>query len=317
MKKFTKICLITVGIMVIAGFAFVIAASVMAGGTAVILSELRSGNMNFGNWHFEDGVHYSNDGMKISVADIVEEALVTLPGGEEDTTARFSEEITCIEINTDSSNVTIKTTETEELTASLEDGYLVYYNAETSGDTLCIDYSTSAVNMEQSPKIIVEVPQEMMLEEIYVITSCGEIIVKDLKQELTEAVLHTDMGNVSIENCEKINFGTVHTSMGNIEIEDSHFGIVDMTTNMGNIEFSGRTDGDISGHADMGEVDVELDGKESDYNISLSTSMGTVTYEGVKQGNEASGSYTAYRDTASANISLSNSMGNVELSFEK
>lgn len=314
MKKFTKISLIIAGIMVVVGLGFVIAGSVMAGGASAMIDQLRSGDLNFGNWHFDNGVYYKG-GVDINVTDIVEETLEILPVGSEHTTNEFSEDITRLEMDTDLANITIKPANVAEITVSLEDGYLAYYDVKVSGNTMDVSYDVGGHTFKQGPKIIVEVPKQMSLEHIYIDTDLGEVKILNLEQPLQGLEINADLGNVIIEECKVNGTCTVTAALGNIEMEDSYFKKIDLGADMGNIEFSGTIEGDITAQADMGNIDVELEGKESDYNIELSTDMGEVTYKGQKQGGMG-GTITYYQENAIGDINLNCDMGDVELSFE-
>lgn len=313
MKKFTKISLIIVGIMVVLGLGFVIAGSVMAGGASTMIAQLRSGELNFGNWHFEDGIYYNGD-VKVDVSDMVEESIALLPVGSEHVTNEFSEKITRLEVDTDLANITIKAADVEKLTVSLEEGYLTYYDVKVSGDTMYVSYDVGARNFKQGPKIIMEVPTQMALEDIYVSTDMGEIRVTDM-EVLSNLELDSDLGNIWVENCKVDGDCTATAALGNIDMENSYFKKIDMSADMGNIDFYGTVEGDVTAQADMGNVDVVLEGKESDYNIELSADMGDVTYKGQKQGGMG-GSITYYQEDAIGDISLNCDMGNVILSFE-
>ena len=314
MKKFTKIILIITGVFVILGVAFIGAGSVMAGGIGVLNEQLRSGNMNFGNWHFDDGFYYYNDDIKLDVTNIVEDSMGILPKGNEQATSEFTENITKLEIDTDMSNITIKTADVEAITVSLKDGYEKYYEVETNGDILYVSYEVGGQNFKQGPKIIVEVPQQTALESIYIDTDLGEVAICDLEQ-LEEVEIEADLGDVRMENCKVNGWCTVDAALGNIVMVNSYFEKIDMSADLGNIEFSGTVEKDINGQADMGNIEVCLTGNESDYNIELSSDMGEVCYGDHKSGGMG-GSHSSYQEHAVGTIYLNCDMGNVELSFQ-
>lgn len=314
MKKFTKIILIMATVLAVAGLSFVIAGSVTAGGMGTLTAQLRSGDLNFGGWHFDDGVYYNGD-VKMDVTDMVEESLAVLPRGTDQLTNEFSEEITRLEINTDLADLTIKTSDVEKITVSLKEGYAKYYDVKVSGDTMYISYDVGGTNFKQGPKITVEIPQQMTLEAICVDTALGEVKVQDLELSSQELELNSDLGNIIVENCKVDGYCIASAALGNIKVDDCYFTSVDMSADMGNIEFAGKVEGDIIAQADMGNIEVALDGKEADYNIELSTDMGDVTYNGQKQSGMG-GSITYYQENAIGEIRLNCDMGNVKLTFE-
>lgn len=320
MKKFTKIVLIIAAVFAITGFGFVIAGSVTAGGMGVLREQLRSGELNFDNWHFEDGVYYHKDGtnhhekVKVGLSGIVKESSNLLPIGTEQIEEIFSKEVKRIEVDTDLGSITVKQTNDDKLKVSLYDGYTKYYSAKENGDTLSISYDVSGHTFKQGPKIIVELPKHMELEVLYVDTDLGEVILQDLEESLQMIEVYSDLGNVQIEDCKTHEVSTliVNAALGNIVIEDSKFKEADLNAALGNVEFSGKVTGDMTVQADMGNIEVELDGKEKDYNIRMEADMGDVIYNRVKQ----KGDFNLQQEEAGGDIVLSCDIGNVELEFE-
>ena len=314
MKKFTKITLIIIAVFVVIGMGFIIAGSVTAGGAGVLREQLRSGELNFGNWHFEDGVYYKG-GIEVDVTDAVTDAMQMLPVGTEATKSEFSEKISALEIDTDLANITIKTTDTTQVKVELQEGYKKYFEAEVKGGTLYVTYDVKGKSFKQGPKITVELPKEMTPENIRIDTDLGEVRLLGVKQPVENLEIKSALGNVRVEECEVKEKCVLIASLGNIHIEDSSFGEIDMDAAMGNIEFSGEADGDLFAKAAMGNIEVELDGREEDYNIEMSTGMGDVKYKGQRQ-EGMGGSYQCYTENPIGDIILDCDMGNVELEFD-
>lgn len=314
MKKFTKISLIITAVLVIMGLGFIIAGSVTAGGVAVLREQLRSGDLNFGNWHFEDGVYYKG-GVEVDVTDVVSDAMNLLPVGTEASKNEFTENIANLNVDVDLANITIKNTDATYAKVSLEEGYRKYYEAKVDGDTLYVNYDVAGHNFKQGPKIVIELPKEMQLETIYIDTDLGEVKLLEIKQPVGVLEINSDLGNIHVEGCEVSGNAIMTAALGNITIDDSEFKRIDLSADMGNIEFAGKVEGDITAQADMGNIEVELDGKESDYNIELSADMGDVKYKDQKQSGMG-GSFTYYQEEAIGDIVLNCDMGNVELEFD-
>jgi len=311
MKKFTKITLWIATILLVTGLGFLIAGSVTAGGMGVLAARLRSGELNFGNWHFEDGVYYKG-GEEIDVTNFAKGALNLLPAGNERVADEFEVDITRLEIETDLSNITIKMSETDHLRVSLEDGYTKYYETDVDDNTLTIRYDVNGRTFKQGPKIVVEIPENQQMECIYVNTNLGEVTLLELTQQVEDLEIYSDMGNIRVEDCKMKGNCIISAALGNIAIEDSQFKMVDLSADMGNIDFCGRVEADMTAQADMGNITVELQGFPEDYNIQLSTDMGNVVYAGEKQGSY----FDSYNVEADAYIVLNCDMGDVELNFD-
>ena len=314
MRKFTKVVLIITAVFVVTGMGFIIAGSVTAGGMGVLRQQLKSGELNFGNWHFEDGVYYKG-GIEVDMTDAVTDAMQLLPVGTEKDKSEFAETISAIEIDTDLANITVKATDTNQVKVNLEDGYKKYFEAKVKGDTLYVSYDVKGKSFKQGPKITVELPREMCPDKMHVDTDLGEVRLLGIRQLGNEWKIKSALGNIVVGECEVNGKCTITASLGNIHIEDSSFGEIDLNAAMGNIEFSGEVNGDLLANAAMGNIEVEVDGREEDYNIELSTDMGDVKYKG--QSHEGmGGSYKCYPENPIGDIVLDCDMGNVELEFE-
>lgn len=312
MKKFVKITLIIAAVLMIVGFGFIIAGSVTAGGVGALTAQLRSGELNFGNWHFEDGIYYYNGDIEVDLSDVVEETMGLLPAGSEQDEKEFTEDIKALEVDVDLANITIKAADVDHIKATLKEGYMSYYEAGVDGDTLQIEYDVAGHSFKQGPEIIIEIPELMPLEHIYIDTDLGEVTLLELTQPIQKLEINADMGNIRLEDCNMQGMGTLTAALGNIVVEDSQFEKIDMSADMGNVIFTGTITNEIVAQADMGNIEVKLDGKAEDYNIQLSADMGNVEFEEQKKGN----SFESYHTAATDYIILNCDMGNVELSFD-
>ena len=314
MKKFTRVILIIVAIFVITGMGFVIAGSVTAGGLGVLRQQLKSGDLNFGNWHFEDGVYYKG-GIEVDVTDAVTGAAQMLPVGTETDKCEFTEAISVIEIDADLANITVKETDAHHVKVQLQDGYQKYFEAKVKGDTLHVSYYVNGKSFKQGPKITVELPHGMAVDCIDIDTDLGEVNLLGISQPTTKVDIRSSLGNIRVDDCSVKEDCTLNTSLGNIDIKDSVFGKIDLNASLGNIVFTGKVDSDMFAKASMGNIEVELDGREEDYNIELSADMGDVNYKGQKQ-EGMGGSYKCHTENPIGEIVLDCDMGNVELEFE-
>ena len=314
MRKFTKVVLIITAVFVVTGMGFIIAGSVTAGGLGVLRQQLKSGDLNFGNWHFEDGVYYKG-GIEVDVTDTVTGAMNLLPVGTEKDRCEFTEPISTIEMDTDLANITVKATDTDYVKVHLDDGYTKYFEAKVEGNTLYVSYDVNGKSFKQGPKITVELPHGMVPDRIDIDTELGEVNLFRIGQPITELEIRSSLGNIRVDDCKVKERCVLDASLGNINIKDSVFGKIDLNAAMGNIEYSGEVGGDLLAKAAMGNIDVEVDGREEDYNIELSTDMGDVKYKGQHH-EEMGRSYKCHTEHPIGDIILDCDMGNVELEFE-
>lgn len=314
MKKFTKISLVISAVLAVAGFGFVTAGYVTAGGIGSLRTHLKNGELNFGNWHFEDGVYYSGS-QEIDVAEVVKNAVTIFPSGTESVKNEFTENVARLQMDMDVADVTVKGNDAEYITVRFEEGYMKYYEAEIKGDTLYVNYHADGEQVKNGPAIIIEVPETILLEEIYINADVGTVKLKEICNPLQTVDINAALGDVTIKDCTVRGDCTVTAALGNIKIKESEFTNMNLTANLGNAEFEGTIKRDLYIQADMGNIKAELNGRAADYNITLSTDMGNVKYNGEMQG-EAGGTFSYYQKNAEKNITLDCGMGNVEVEFD-
>lgn len=314
MKKFVKVILILSTVFIVTGFGFVIAGSVTAGGMGTLVKQLKSGELNFGNWHFEDGVYYKG-GVNVDVDDIITTTLHTLPGGNELAENVFTEDIRKIEITADLANLTIRRAGVEYVGVNMREGYAKFYEAKVKGDTLYVSYDVEGHSFKQGPKIIVEIPKDVELEYLSIDTDLGEVVLEKIAEPIQELDICASLGNIRIKDCELKGNSSVTAALGNIILEEVTVKNLELTANMGNVEFAGKVEGDLTVQADMGDIKVEVDGKEDDYNNELHTDMGKLVYNGKKLDGMNQHMCAGHGETI-GDIILNCDMGNVELSFD-
>ncbi len=307
MKKMTKIMLTIAAVLATVGLALMIAASMMGGGISQIYKMARNGELNFGDWHFEDGFYFSPH---IGITELAR--------GNESCENTYGDEIKHLKIETDLADITIKTENVEKLTVRMEKGYLRYYEEEVEDtDTLEISYETNSHNFKEGPDISIYIPESWEMKTITVENAMGDIVLADLTKGCTRVNLYTAMGDIKTNRCRIDGAYDAHTAMGNVTVDDGYFKGASLDSNMGNVEFYGVTEGDLTLTTSMGDAIAEIEGNEKDYNVDISTSMGSVYYNKEKHHNDMQGSYCRDSEHAKADIYLNSSMGDVKLTIEE
>ena len=295
MKKFTKITLILAAVLTIVGLTLCTTAISLSGGISEIRNLAKSGKLNFGNWHFEDGFYYRGE----NLLDVQEEWKIDIDleaSGNERLSGEYTEQIRRIEMDLDIANVVVKSTDDEKLTVSMEDGYKKYYEEVHKNDTLKITYDVGGKTFKDGPDITIYVPSDWSLSDIVIDLDLGNVEIRELPQEIESVEIDVDMGNITVDNCVV-----------------SRKAVLD--ADMGAVNFSGELEGNLTMEADMGSAKAEINGKESDYNIELNADMGEVIYDGHHHKEDMGGKYETHHANAVGDIIMRSSMGSVELSF--
>ena len=307
MKKMTKVMLTIAAVLATIGLALMIAASMMGGGISQVYTMAKNGEHNFGDWHFEDGIYFSP---KIG--------LTKLDGGNESCENTYGEEIKHLKIETDCADIQIRVEKREKLTVEMEKGYLRYYEEEVeNSDTLEISYDTDSHNYKEGPDISIYIPESWEMKTIIVENEMGDIVLADLSKGCEKVDFYTAMGDIITNRCRIDGTYDAHTAMGNVTVEDGYFRSASLDSNMGNVEFYGVTEGDLTLTTSLGDAIAEIEGNEKDYNVDISTNMGSAFYNSKKHHNDMEGSYCHDSEHAKADICLNSSMGDVRLTIEE
>ncbi len=322
MNKLIKGLLIAAGVLTVAGLAFGTSGVILAGGLDALTEQAAAGQLNYNNWHFEDGFYWtSEDGeIVIDAVDVIKQDVVSIAMESDKFT--YEDGVKNLVISTQLGDIEIETTDdVSVLTVKIEDARMKYFSQELQGDTLYIDYEETGVSlgMADAPEISIQVPKDWTMDSITADTNLGNVEINGFKKGCTNLDLHTDLGNVEVEECKVEGTFNGHTAMGDVKIEDTHCMGADLSTDMGNVKFYGKTEGDLNLKTSMGNVKAKLEGNEEDYNVELDTDMGNATYESdhhSEEHHDVGGHYEHHRDGAMATVCLESSMGDVELTFE-
>ncbi len=314
MKKFTKVSLIISAIVLAIGIGFLAVAAVMSGGLRKLYEQALTGEFDYGNWHFGNGVYYTDedwDGWNmIGIG-------TTLSGGNESSTDTFYiTDVHNINVNTDIADITFTTSkDTDHVIVTMEKGFLKYYSVETENNTLFIKYNTHNQSYDFGPDITITLPESGSFGTIDVDTALGDIDMEENEIFCDKFELITDLGDITLEHTKVHCDISLYTDLGDITIEDGECWAVEAATALGDVELIGIFNGDIDAESDLGNVDVELDAKEDYYNYDLSTDLGSVRFNGrgYSDAGELGAHQTFENSGAVYDVTLNTSLGDVSV----
>lgn len=317
MKKFTKITLIIAAVFICVGIVLCCVATTVAGGIGQLRQMAESGALNFGNWHFEDGVYYRGEekffGNDISVT-LNEDTLLK---GVESAHMTYSEEIRKIEMELDAGSVVVKTTEQEEISVSMENGFKKYFTEKLEGDKLIVTYDTKGIYNKSTPDIVVFIPKDCVLKVLEIEADMGNVEVWDLTQGCEKLDITAKMGNIEVHNSLIDGNCKLKADMGNAQMTKVTCHDTELHAAMGAVSFDGIANGDLRLTTDMGSAKANVEGKESDYNIYLYADMGQIHCNGkTHHSDHHNSSYEYESANAKRDIYMESDMGEVELTFK-
>lgn len=327
MKKFTKIMLIIVAVLVVLGLLFCgVAAGLGAGRTEVIQEIEKEGELACGNWHIgKYGIYYGeSDASYVDDDDIYDtddddmddddddmsgfESLETIGSGE----ATLSE-VKNIKMNIDAAAVKIVTAEdNDKITVELKKGKEKYLTCKMEDATFSINYNEKKkVGIGyKGAKILVHVPKQAVFSDVTM--KVGAADVKMNVADLTCENLTLDVGAGNFEADGFTVNQTLNASIGagNLEMDGGIYQNVEMNCGVGNLEFAGTVNGNLTGECGMGNVTLDLKGTETDYDYKLACGMGQIVINGTTY-SAISGNKTITNENIIGTIDLDCGMGQI------
>lgn len=158
--------------------------------------------------------------------------------------------------------------------------------------------------------IYLYLPDDAEFSSVYVGLGAGEADLSGFRADKLNCDVGAGTMNLSEVEAKEadINLGMGEMYFYDMTVDDMNFEV-----GMGNLDFDGSITGNMTGDCGMGTVYMYLDGKESDHNYQLETSMGSM----LVGDNEFSGmaSERTLNYDADSDFNLTCSMGSMEIYF--
>lgn len=158
--------------------------------------------------------------------------------------------------------------------------------------------------------IVLEIPKGFCFEEVTVELGAGVMTVENLCAR--EAELEIGAGELTIQQG---NVQELHAQAGAGQIRMQKMNICDgeLSVDMGECIYEGSISGNLEAECDMGNLNMELAGREQNYNYELECDMGNITVgsESIK----GISSEKTIDNGALGTFEVSCGMGNIIISF--
>lgn len=334
MKKFTKVSLIIVAVLLGIGILLCGIASLMGAGFGTIRRMARAGELTYGNWHIGgDGIYYGDDWEDALDIDVdVPEIDVDVPEIDVDGTvaesgsAAGTDGITCsyaiekirnLDVDIDAAELTFcEGTKTDQIVVTLQKGREKYYDVGMDEDTLEIEYDTgSRVTRSNTPKIVVEIPAGMTFEEMDLDLGAAETVFELTDVTCKDLDLDVGAGVVTAKKFTVTGKMDVSIGVGSARIDGGTYQDIKLDCGMGDFVMKGKLSGNLTGKCGMGSMELKLEGNETDYNYKVSCGMGGIDVNGTTYSN-ISGSQNVTNPGAVGTIDLDCGMGSIDLEIK-
>lgn len=129
-----------------------------------------------------------------------------------------------------------------------------------------------------------------------------------------EMNLEVGAGQISMDHLQA-NSCNIEVGMGEIIVKEMQVTNLDAEVGMGHLQVDGIILGDVDAECSMGSIEFNLTGREEDFNYNLEAAMGNVSIGSEKYSGLTSN--RTIKNSASKNMSIECSMGNIEVNFEE
>ncbi|MGN1148320.1 MAG: DUF4097 family beta strand repeat-containing protein [Lachnospiraceae bacterium] len=320
MKKFMKICAITVAVILVAGIILMTVGG-CGGGFKKLTNQALNGDLSFGPEDLPDWVSDWGDGWvwneewdtyDLDVNSMFNNAYPIIKDGESCSETFSAEGIRNLELGLGGCEVTVTTSPDESFHVYAEK--ITAFQTYTEGDTLYVaGLKNGKWTNNFTMKVEVQIPAGVVFECIDMELGAGDFNVDAI-----------EAGKLDLEiGAGRLQIGTVKTNelkcqlgAGQVVIENAETtGKVSLEVGAGELVFTGSVPGDLDAECALGNMEIHILGStEADHNFDLECAAGNLTagshsYAGlVSEQNIENGAASDYK--------LNCAMGNMTLTFE-
>lgn len=160
-------------------------------------------------------------------------------------------------------------------------------------------FNMGDLNTRQDGSITITVPRDMKLEEVEIESGVGQGLIENIKTKklemesgvgivkikeviADETIISCGVGDLNIEGltAEKIK---VEGGVGSIKVYDLISNKLEASIGVGSVLLEGDVKGNIAIEGGIGGLELNLAGRESDYNYIIERGGGKITINGTKQ----------------------------------
>ncbi len=347
MKKFTKVCLITVTVLLILGCAFCLIFGLVGGfrqidesGTRIY--DIGLGSLKFGYDGSQFGIGYWDDDWDDDWDAEFDSIEAELDGIDAELAEPLklpytAEEIRQLDLEIGASGLVIGESQDDHVwITNKSTNQDIRYGME--GDTLCFSAGTkyhyffnAPIKQKSKGKIYLYLPKNMDLNRIDMELGtsnldCMELSAKDIDIEIGAAKANLkglSGDNVTLEvGAGKADIEMIEAKQTNLSIGAGKMDLVDLMTEeltvevgAGKIEARGSVTEEANLEVAMGNLDLFLTGKEEDYDYMIDCAMGTVTLG--KQCFSNLANENTIDNGSSRDFNIECAMGEINVSFKQ
>ena len=293
MKKFTKVCLIVALTLVIVG-CLLTGIGFLIGGPEVI--ETINGERFFkGITVFDGNFDFNDDNYTTYKQDVDQLA--------------HKNEISSMDIEIGGGELILKESTNDYFMLKVKSTNKVSYKV--SNGTLKIEGLKRVTHFNSRNLVELYIPKGMKFEEVSISIGAGKAELIALESQ--DVLLEIGAGKIEVVGIEATEL-QIEVGAGELVCSDAMIQEGQLSVGMGSLTYQGSILGDLSANCSMGEISMELEGKEEDHNYNLDCSMGEIRVGGFSS--SGIGADRTINNQANSDFDLECSMGTIQIKFE-
>ena len=144
------------------------------------------------------------------------------------------------------------------------------------------------------PRILIKIPPVTKLDLVRIHVGAGSFVTKDI--DITTARSYLDVG------------------AGNLEVNRLSGGAAELHVGMGHLSYKGKVTGLVKAECGMGQIEMNLNGRQGDYSIEGKVGLGSIKFNSIKKDGFGSLVYTEKKDN---HFSINCGLGEVKIKMEE
>lgn len=226
------------------------------------------------------------------------------------------QQVSNIYMGIDCATLIVETAEGSEISVTAEaDRTEAEYKSAIVGDRLDIRYEAKHHKKhfnENIPRITIAIPRDYQCNEFCLELGAGSADMRNA--EICSNKISIEAGAASVKAGELRAQESIEVEVGAGEADFA--GVWTRNANLvcgvGQLRLSGKVEGDIDVECGLGKCDLNLEGRETDYNYDVSCGIGRVSVNGNRIGG-IGGSHTQNSMQAIGRMNVSCGLGNVAI----
>ena len=174
----------------------------------------------------------------------------------------------------------------------------------TTGDVIISDFNLEKITVKVTTGDI-SIKDTTVVTHITATSTTGNLTIENVNA--VKLTIAATTGDTSIRNSNITNEVKVNASTGKITIDNVNTLRIDVVVSTGDIKINNVVCDDIDTRTTTGDIVMTLNGNENDFQVNLSTSTGSIKYQGIKSKGQiitSTGTKSIYAKTTTGNINI-------------